>query len=169
MTAVWKLADDRIMGLFHCTVLALLNLTWLRFLAFPLGIVPGTWYFLVPALVRFQASWASIKMWRQQAAGHWLLRESSLEESWAWRPTQESNPPFLNTGNSVTVIRLFSLALCVTESHKLSSKYTIASMSSIVYMFVTHIKRSFAQPCCDEWKTTCLVLKPSRVKSNWAK
>ena len=33
------------------------------------------------------------------------------------RPTQESNPPFLNTNNSVTAIGFSSLALCVTESH----------------------------------------------------
>ncbi len=64
------------MALFHCMVRhgtvrygSLLG-------GFPLGTVPGTWYFLVPPQPRFQASRTVTKTWRVNSIDHWLAGEN---------------------------------------------------------------------------------------------
>ncbi len=55
----------------HCTVRygSLLG-------GFPLGTVPGTWYFLVPLRPRFQAIRTVTKTWRVNSTDHWLAGEN---------------------------------------------------------------------------------------------
>ncbi len=43
---------------------------------FPLGTVPGTWYFLVPLRPRFQAIRTVTKTWSVNSADHWLAGEN---------------------------------------------------------------------------------------------
>ncbi len=61
------------MELFHCMV----RFGTVHFWGcFPLGTVPGTWYFLVPLRSRFQARRTVTKTWRVNSADHWLAGEN---------------------------------------------------------------------------------------------
>ncbi len=69
----WALAQGHLMALFHCMVRH--GTVWYGSLlgGFPLGTVPGTWYFLRS---RFQASRTVTKTWRVNSADHWLAGEN---------------------------------------------------------------------------------------------
>ena len=99
--------------LFHYTVPARLDSTrFFLFLHQGQYLVPAT--FLVPALLRFQASRADINV---TSTDCWPLIG---QKSCRWKSHEPSHTrikPGIFKYNSVTVICFSSLALCVTESH----------------------------------------------------
>ncbi len=102
------------MALFHCMVRhgtvrygSLLG-------GFPLGTVPGTWYFfstfLVPPQPRFQAIRTITKTWRVNSADHWLAGENShycVTELATWDPPLQPDPLDLNQHSQRRIGRSF--------------------------------------------------------------
>ncbi len=114
LMSCWKLILT-LLALFHCMVRhgtvrygSLLG-------GFPLGTVPGPWYFLVPPQPRFQASRTVTKTWRVNSTDHWLAGENRhycVTELATRDPSLQPYPLDLNQHSQRRIGRNFCLNKC---------------------------------------------------------
>ncbi len=142
----WESRRCSLLALFHCLVRhgtvqygSLLG-------GFPLGTVPGTWYFLVPPQPGFQAIRTVTKTWRVNSTDHWLAGDLYCVTELATR----DDPLDLNQHSQRRIGRNF----CLNKRTFLYQPKNICWGSSGVPL----VDSRGADPARAEWKSLMYIL-----------